>query len=541
MLPFDVLGVLLACVTYLLWRLYSFLNFVYGTPLRVLPGPPVRSWVYGNMQEFADVENTALPDQWFEEFGRHFVDRDFFMAPRLWTLDPRAIHHVLTHSVDYPSPPERREALLEVVGRAPYAISGKEHRLQRRILNPAFGPSQVRDLTEIFVRKSIELRNVWLAATGRSGTARLNVSKDLSRTTLDIIGLAGFGYDFKALSASNEPNELISAFRKLHSSQPPMSSIKMFLRFSFPFLKFMPGRMSKTIKEPSAVMQRIGSQIVAEKKAAIMREASEKNLAEVGRKDLQDRDILTLLMKANVAKDIPEHQRLSDAAVVSRTLLTAGHETTSTSTTWALYALCKQPAIQQKLREELLSVPTDTPTMDELSALPYLDNVVRETLRLYSPVTMLVREARHDDALPLSQPFVDRFGNVHDEIRIAKGNKVVLPILALHRSKEIWGEDASEFRPERWERPPEAISAVPGVWGHLLTFIGGPRACIGYRFALIEFKALLFTLIRTFEFELAVAADDILIESSRLQRPKLRSAPEQGFQLPLLLKPYKAV
>ncbi|KAI0644393.1 cytochrome P450 [Trametes meyenii] len=540
-LSFDILGILFAGAAYLVWRLYRYLNFVYGTPLRVLPGPPAPSWVYGNMQEFSNVENTALPDQWFEKFGKHFVDRDFFMGPRLWTLDPRAIHHVLTHSVDYPSPPERREALLQIVGRGLLFVQGEEHRLQRRILNPAFGPAQVRDLTEIFVRKSIELRDVWLALVGQSGTARVNASKDLSRMTLDVIGLAGFGYDFKALTASDEPNELITAFRKLHSAQPAMSSIKMFLRFSFPFLKFMPGGMATTIKKPSEVMQRIGTQIVEEKKTAIRREASEKKLAGVERKDLHGRDLLTLLMKANMAKDIPDQQRLSDAAVIGQipTLLTAGHETTSTATTWTLYALCKQPTIQQKLREELLSLHTDTPTMDELSALPYLDNVVRETLRLYSPVTMLVREARRDDALPLSESFVDRFGNVHNEIRIARGNKVVLPILALHRSKEIWGKNALEFRPERWEHPPEAITAVPGVWGHLLTFIGGPRACIGYRFALVEFKALLFTLIRAFEFELAVPEEDILVESARLQRPKVRSMPEQGFQLPLLVKPYR--
>lgn len=58
--------------------------------------------------------------------------------------------------------------------------------------------------------------------------------------------------------------------------------------------------------------------------------------------------------------------------------------------------------------------------------------------------------------------------------------------MALHRSAEIWGEDAREFRPERWQQPPEGSSAIPGVWGRLLTFIGGPRSCIGYRFAVVE-------------------------------------------------------
>ena len=63
-----------------------------------------------------------------------------------------------------------------------------------------------------------------------------------------------------------------------------------------------------------------------------------------------------------------------------------------------------------------------------------------------------------------------------------------VPILAANRSQELWGPDAKEFRPERWlaSGPPEAVSTIPGVWGNMLTFLGGPRACIGYRFTLIE-------------------------------------------------------
>lgn len=95
----------------------------------------------------------------------------------------------------------------------------------------------------------------------------------------------------------------------------------------------------------------------------------------------------------------------------------AGHETTSTATTWCLYALTHAPEIQRKLREELLSVPTDSPSVDELSALPYLDAVVRETMRLYSPVEQTIRSAAKDDVIPLSIPFTDTQGVVHDTLQ----------------------------------------------------------------------------------------------------------------------------
>ena len=101
----------------------------------------------------------------------------------------------------------------------------------------------------------------------------------------------------------------------------------------------------------------------------------------------------------------------------AHSFLLAGHETTSSSSTWALYLLSRYPAAQRKLREELLSVETESPTMDELMALPYLDGVVRETLRLHSAIGMLTRVAAKDDVIPLSEPFTDRNGEVQHEIR----------------------------------------------------------------------------------------------------------------------------
>ena len=178
--------------------------------------------------------------------------------------------------------------------------------------------------------------------------------------------------------------------------------------------------------------------------------------------------------------------------------------------------------IQMKLREELLSVDTETPSMDELMALPYLDAVVRETLRAHPPVPNSTRIATKDDTLPVEGPYVDKNGVVHESIRytsvslvanpmnilslshsVSKGDPILIPIMAINRSRELWGSDGLEFkyvslrlvtylvpnadcRPERWQNILETVSQIPGVWSHLMTFLGGPRACIGYRFSLVE-------------------------------------------------------
>lgn len=92
------------------------------------------------------------------------------------------------------------------------------------------------------------------------------------------------------------------------------------------------------------------------------------------------------------------------------TFLVAGHETTSTAIMWALFSLTQHPEIQRKLRDELFSVRTENPSMEELQALQYLEMFVREVLRYHSPVPLTDRAATKDDAIPLDTPFVGRDG-----------------------------------------------------------------------------------------------------------------------------------
>ncbi|KAF8347957.1 hypothetical protein F5887DRAFT_880917 [Amanita rubescens] len=89
---------------------------------------------------------------------------------------------------------------------------------------------------------------------------------------------------------------------------------------------------------------------------------------------------------------------------------------------------------------------------------------------------------------------------------------------------------------ERWESIPQAAHSIPGVWGNLLTFLDGPHAYIGYRFSVVEMKALLFTLLRAFEFQLAVPADIMGKRSGAVQRPIVRSDPSGKSHLLLLIK-----
>lgn len=126
----------------------------------------------------------------------------------------------------------------------------------------------------------------------------------------------------------------------------------------------------------------------------------------------------------------------------------------STGTTWALYALTQNQEVQRKLREELLTVGTDNPTMDELNALPYLDMVVRETLRVHAPVPSTIRIAMKDDILPLNTPFTDRKGRVNHEIRYTLNQASPLESSAYHVSQNQ--ERPNTFDPDPCHEPPQS-------------------------------------------------------------------------------------
>ena len=87
---------------------------------------------------------------------------------------------------------------------------------------------------------------------------------------------------------------------------------------------------------------------------------------------------------------------------------------------WALFALSQDQTIQTKLRNELFSIDTDNPTMDQLNALPYLDHVIREALRMHPPITATARVSQNDDVIPISTPITDRKGMVLNSIRFLR-------------------------------------------------------------------------------------------------------------------------
>ncbi|KAJ3515941.1 hypothetical protein NLJ89_g1438 [Agrocybe chaxingu] len=254
----------------------------------------------------------------------------------------------------------------------------------------------------------------------------------------------------------------------------------------------------------------------------------------------QGKDILSILMRANM--DASKEDKLADKELLGQmsTLTFAAMDTTSGALSRILDLLSKNQDIQDKLRNEIREARPQSGDLpyDELVSLPYLDAVCRETLRLYPPLAVVNRTTREDVVLPLSKPIVAIDGREISEIPIPKNTNVIVGIMASNRNSEIWGPDSYEWKPERWLQPlPMSVAAahIPGIYSNLMTFLGGGRACIGFKFSQLEMKVVLSVLLESFKFSPSKDAE-IYWQMNNIATPTVANSGTNKPQLPLIVE-----
>ncbi|KZT67097.1 cytochrome P450 [Daedalea quercina L-15889] len=422
-------------------------------------------------------------------------------------------------------------------------------------------------------------------STSEGSSARVDVLAWLARATLDVIGEAGFGYRFSSLASTvkddekvEKENELARAFGVIFSSARKFR-VMTILQAWFPALRRF-RREGAVEREARETMRRIGLSLIEKRQAEATKEQAaalhtrptpfpaNAELTPGTEHATAGRDLLSVLIRSNISSVPSQRLSLEETLCQISTFLSAGHETSSAALTWTLYALARAPDVQARLRRELRSIPfpSSAPPAEAIAAIldhPYLDAVVRESLRLHAPVTSTMRVAGADDVVPVARPFLDRRGRPCNAIHVRRGDIITVPVQAMNKSKEVWGGDAEVFRPERWlvrgedrdwsdeeaeererrEGKPgrgQKRAGAPGLWGNMLTFLNGNplngnRACIGFRFAINEIKIFLYVLLHDIEFSIDPT---IQIEKkiNVVTRPAVRSEPHMGNQMPLNIR-----
>ncbi|KAG0195408.1 hypothetical protein BGX28_001485 [Mortierella sp. GBA30] len=272
------------------------------------------------------------------------------------------------------------------------------------------------------------------------------------------------------------------------------STIIQLLRVFVPFYANIPFKHNRRRRDATRVVDRITTQLINDKRAQANAKSSEDQDEDEGR------DLMSILIRGNEQVGSLEDGKLTDQELKDQilTFLAAGHETTSTTVTWILYVFSTHPEVQRRVREEFLTEigrPSEgkIPSYDALNSLPYLNACVKELLRFIPPVPTVSRVATEDDNI---------LG--YD---IPKGTQVFMSPAALHKLKSVYGEDAEEFKPERWIDPTKMADNQSSTkfvtndmnWAYV-PFLTGPRNCVGSKFAQIETKVILYYLLTSLEF-----------------------------------------
>ncbi|KAG8983134.1 hypothetical protein FRB90_006289 [Tulasnella sp. 427] len=280
-----------------------------------LRGPPSTSLISGNLFLIFDPDIDQL-EKWLEEYGNVFAVPGLFGVKGLYLADPKAVAHRLT-------------------GPGLVAAEGDVHKRQRRISQPSFSPAQVKQLTPGFVAKSQELKSIWKAQRAE-GPTTINVLHGLDHLTLDIIGESALGYDFGSLHGAF--NELAQTFEDLlgeTATADPMHSIAGI----FPSVAKLPLKRNQVTSNALAILRKVGQELIDAKRKDLA------SLPDGGADELLGQDLLNVLLRSNMKETAS--QMMSDEEVIAQinTFVIAGHDTTSTSTSWTLYALAKNPQV----------------------------------------------------------------------------------------------------------------------------------------------------------------------------------------------------
>ncbi|KAJ6456703.1 cytochrome-450 hydroxylase [Mycena sanguinolenta] len=544
-----VFGTIVAILLYPCFRILVRPRF---NVLRNLPGPPVTRW-FGNHLQYVlnPIVSRKVHEMFVRRYGRTVRIRG--LGPwneRLLTLDPVSFSHIVKNTAIFEKPWQSRQLITSLIGCGMLSAEGQLHKRQRRVALPAFAAQNMRSLVDISFEKGIQLRDAWtnlIRSETESTCARIDVCQFVSRATLDVMGLAGASpFDYSFNSIEEETNEVFIAYRDMFEvaiSQGTMLRNLLSIYLST-INQLFPDKTVRTVQRSREVIHRVAGRLIQEKKRKILE--GEKSGA-----PYEGTDLLTLLLKSNATADLPPEHRLSDEDILSNinTFMFAGSDTSSLSVTWTLLLLAQNPKIQDRLRTELISVAHEFPgdlsqlTEDQvqslhsmLCGLPFLHNVTRESLRLIPPVHSSLRVATQDNDVPTMYPIHDRDGTVNETRRsfmVPKGTLIHLSFEAFNLDKCVWGEDAWDFNPDRWNNLPEAARQHPWHFSNILTFSAGPRACPGLRFSLIEMKTLYYILLTNFVFK--ETEDKIVPYNVVLTRPYLSGKFEDGTQCPLLV------
>ena len=426
------------------------------------PGPKAH-FLYGNMPlAGADPLGTFLA--WRREFGDIFYYRAVWL--HIYFLnDPELIERVLIRNAQKFQKDRVVQNSRWFFGQGLLTNEGESWLRQRRLSQPAFHRERIASYAQIMTSNAEDLLATWKAGEIR------DIHQDMMRLTLRIVVRCLFGVEPEAQgSISSAVNVLMQNTTGARMLFPPMA-------------RYLPTPTMTRVRRAVRHMDEGVYGIIASRRA---------RASDAG-------DLLSMLMHARDEDGSGmSDKQLRDEVL---TFLLAGHETTALALSWTWYLLSQRPEVEEKLHAELQHVLGGrSPQFVDLSALPYAERIIKESMRLYPPAWSLARTATEDFELR--------------GYRIPAGSNIVMSQWIVHRNPKYF-HDPEKFDPDRWLEP--AMQKLPKF--AYFPFGGGPRQCIGNTFATMEATLLLATISQRFRLR-TVPGHPVIPAPSFTLRPK---------------------
>ncbi|KAM7497796.1 hypothetical protein LguiA_022210 [Lonicera macranthoides] len=387
--------------------------------------------------------------------------------PRVYIMDPDLVREVLNNHDIFRKP--NANPAVKKLANGLSTHEGEKWAKHRKIINPAFHVEKLKLMLPAFYLSCSELVSKWDEMISTKGSCELDVWPYLETLTSDVISRTAFG-------SSYEEGRKIFQLQKEQAELVIQAAISLY----FPGLSFLPTKRNKRMNEIHKEVKFTLKKII-DKKMAAMKEGETSD------------DLLGILLESNM-KEI-EHgnknvgMNINDVIEECKLFYFAGQETTSVLLVWTMILISMNPNWQAKAREEVLQIfGNDKPHVDGLNRLKIVTMILYEVLRIYSPVPALNRSVYKDTTL--------------GDISLPAGVQVGLPLMLIHHDYDMWGDDAKEFKPERFS---EGVSKATKNKSSFFPFSSGPRICIGQNFAMLEAKMALSMVLQNFSFELSTS------------------------------------
>ncbi|KAH6910599.1 cytochrome P450 [Coprinopsis sp. MPI-PUGE-AT-0042] len=469
-------------------------RFLAKDPYATLASPEGGSFLFGHLPCITGSDSLRFAEDLAKKEGLVFRFGMFLGDSTVIIADPKALYHVLVK--EQQKFEETHEFLASnkmTFGSGLLSTHGEQHRKQRKILNPVFSIKHMRGMVPVFDEITQKLTET-IGRLVSDGRKEVEVFEWLTRAALELIGQSGFGYSFDPLTEDAKEHPFVTSVKNL---APLLQKTFIAQMFVLPLVQkwdlggkrlqrfcvehFTWGSYRK-LADAINVMSDTSVQIYESRKKALNLQGEHDGVEEAGK------DILTILMQANMSSSVED--RLPDEEILAQvsTFTFAGMDTTSSATSRLLWLLSEHQDVQDRLREEIREAKNKygRPNYDE-----------------HPPLPLMSREVKGDTVLPLLKPVRGTDGKDITELFVRKGGTVFLSIQSWNCNRDLWGPDALEWKPERWLNglPQEIVEAkVPGVYSNLMTFLGGPKSCIGFKFAQLEMKMILFNLLDQLKF-----------------------------------------